>query len=65
MSKPGKDMDETKTFDPQKYAMVFCPNCNGSGRVVKVFNGFQEVCPRCGGFGLLKREIKTFGGDKE
>jgi len=53
-----------KKFDPGKYGMVFCPHCNGSGKLVKAFDGFDEVCPKCGGFGLVKREIEAFGEDK-
>ena len=45
-----------KTFDPEKYRMVICPCCKGSGRVVKNPDGMDEVCPECGGFGHLKKE---------
>jgi len=45
-----------KTFDPEKYRMVICPCCKGSGRLAKNLNGKDEVCPECGGFGHLKKE---------
>jgi DnaJ-class molecular chaperone len=62
MSKWRKDIDEKKQFNPRKYGMVFCPDCKGSGKFDKAFDACQEVCPKCGGFGLLKREIETSGG---
>jgi DnaJ-class molecular chaperone len=65
MSKRGKDIDVKKTFNPQKYGMVFCADCNGSGKLAKALDGFQKVCPKCGGFGLLKREIETIGEDEQ
>jgi DnaJ-class molecular chaperone len=47
-----------KTFDPEKYEMVFCPFCNGKGKFVKNPDG-SDVCMRCGGFGLIKKEEVT------
>jgi len=38
-------------FRPEKYGMVFCPECHGSGRDV---DG-KAPCLKCGGFGLLIR----------
>ena len=46
-------MDEA--FDPEKYNMVFCPVCNGRGRLPKQPKGF-DVCGKCGGFGFVKNE---------
>jgi hypothetical protein len=45
-------MDES--FDPERYGMVYCPVCKGSG---KLFDGVEEeaVCKACGGFGLVKK----------
>jgi hypothetical protein len=42
-------------FNPEKYGMVFCPGCGGSG---KSFSGGEKVdiCKLCGGFGLIKKE---------
>ncbi len=38
-----------------EYAMIFCSNCNGSG---KYFYGNKgaSVCETCGGFGLVKTD---------
>jgi DnaJ-class molecular chaperone len=44
-----------KLFNPQKYNMVFCPVCNGEGKILKDPGGF-DVCLKCGGFGFVKRE---------
>jgi RecJ-like exonuclease len=38
-------------FRPEKYGMVFCPECHGSGKNV---DG-NAPCLNCGGFGLLIR----------
>jgi len=48
-----------KRFNPETYGMIFCPDCNGSG---KSFNDANEVniCKVCGGFGLIKKEEKIF-----
>jgi DnaJ-class molecular chaperone len=47
----------SERFDPQKYGMIFCPECGGSGRSLTDDNGIN-VCKVCGGFGLIKREVK-------
>jgi rRNA maturation endonuclease Nob1 len=44
-----------KKFDPEKYGMIFCPSCYGSGRSFNNPEG-GHVCKVCGGFGLIKRE---------
>jgi rRNA maturation endonuclease Nob1 len=44
-------------FDPNKYGMIFCPNCSGSGRSFADAQGLN-VCNVCGGFGLVKKEEK-------
>jgi DnaJ-class molecular chaperone len=44
-----------KIFDPEKYGMLFCPNCNGKGKLSKNPGGFN-VCLRCGGGGVIKKE---------
>jgi hypothetical protein len=48
-----------KDFNPEKYKMVLCPCCKGSG---KSSNGNEgvKVCSQCGGFGWVKKE----GNDK-
>jgi rRNA maturation endonuclease Nob1 len=42
-------------FNPDRYGMIYCPLCNGSG---KLFNELEErvVCKICGGFGFIKKE---------
>jgi len=44
-----------KQFDPEKYKMIFCPSCRGTG---KSSNGDEggKVCRQCGGFGWVKKE---------
>ena len=42
-----------KTFDPEKYGMILCPMCDGKGFII---NPKRKCCPKCGGFGLIKKE---------
>lgn len=42
---------EFHSFKPEKYGMVFCFECHGSGKN----KDEKEPCLRCGGFGLLIR----------
>ncbi len=44
-----------KEFNPEKYEMVCCSSCRGTG---KSSNGDKEVkvCSQCGGFGWVKTE---------
>jgi DnaJ-class molecular chaperone len=42
-----------KTFDPEKYGMLLCPLCDGKGFII---NPKRKCCPKCGGFGLTKKE---------
>ena len=44
-------------FKPERYGMIFCPDCSGSGRSFTEAKG-TNVCKVCGGFGLIKREEK-------
>ena len=39
--------------------MVFCPVCNGNGKLTKAPGGF-DVCRKCGGFGLVERELDKY-----
>ena len=53
-----------KRVNPEKYGMIFCPECHGSG---KCFNPAKrvEVCKFCQGFGAIRKESKsTFGDNK-
>ena len=54
---------EAQKFNPEKYGMIFCPNCGGSGRSFIDSKG-DTVCKLCGGFGLIKRQEKDFIFDK-
>jgi DnaJ-class molecular chaperone len=42
-------------FNSDRYGMIYCPVCKGSG---KLSNGVEEevVCKVCGGFGLVKKQ---------
>ena len=43
-----------KTLIPEKYGMIFCPRCNGLG---KIYGSGREsqVCMLCGGFGAIRK----------
>jgi DnaJ-class molecular chaperone len=58
MEKAPKD----KKFSPEKYGMIFCPDCNGLGKVTND-NEEIKVCRVCGGFGLIKKEEKNNSHD--
>jgi len=51
-------------FNPEKYGMIFCPNCCGSGRSFTNPEG-GNVCKVCGGFGLIKREKNDIPDKRE
>jgi phage FluMu protein Com len=51
----GVRTEMDRTFDPEKYGMLFCFECNGNGKLLTDSGGI-EVCPRCGGFGFIKKE---------
>jgi len=44
-----------RSFIPDRYGMIYCPVCKGSG---KLLNGVEErvVCKICGGFGYIRKE---------
>lgn len=42
-----------KKFEPEKYGMMFCPNCEGQGRIFS--SDDVKVCQTCGGFGFIIR----------
>ena len=42
-----------KIFDPEKYGMVLCTDCKGTGYVQ---NPKRQCCLKCGGFGFIKKE---------
>lgn len=59
----GIETEMDKAFDPEKYGMLPCIECNGNG---KLFNesGEVEVCRRCGGFGFVKKEEVSDGNGR-
>ncbi len=57
LEKPRK-INLNKTFDPEKYGMIFCPMCGGKGFII---NPKRKCCPKCGGFGLIKEENRPEG----
>jgi len=52
---PMKKMVMSRRFNPDRYGMVYCPVCKGSG---KLLNGVEAgvVCKVCGGFGFVKKQ---------
>jgi RecJ-like exonuclease len=42
-----------KIMNPEKYGMMTCPSCNSQGYIQ---NPKRQCCPRCGGFGFIKKE---------
>ncbi len=52
---------EGKGIKPEKYGMVFCSNCSGSGKYFYGNSGIS-ACQDCGGFGLIRMERNwTYG----
>jgi DnaJ-class molecular chaperone len=54
----GKRTDKDKIFNPEKYGMLFCPDCKGKGKLPRNPDG-SNVCSRCGGSGLVIKEKKA------
>ena len=52
-------------IDPEKYGMIFCPYCGGSGKSCSDAEGTM-VCKTCGGFGLIikTKETKNLGNHR-
>lgn len=48
----GKSMKK-KSFNPEKYGMVVCPDCNSNGYFEYPE---RQCCQKCGGFGFIKKE---------
>jgi RecJ-like exonuclease len=44
-----------KIFNPEKYGMVICLRCDSRGHIQKPK---CQCCPKCGGFGFVKKEAK-------
>lgn len=43
-----------RRFNPDRYEMMYCPICKGSGKIINGLAG-RVVCKVCGGFGLVKK----------
>ena len=46
-----------KKVNPEKYGMVVCPVCKSKGYFQ---NPERQCCPKCGGFGFIKKESEIF-----
>jgi ribosomal protein S27E len=44
-----------RRFNPDKYGMIYCPVCKGSGKLFDEAER-QIVCKVCGGFGLIRKQ---------
>jgi DnaJ-class molecular chaperone len=53
-----------KMFNPRKYGLAFCPDCKGKGKLPKYPTGFN-VCSRCGGSGVIKKEEEVPEKDRK
>ena len=51
-----------KSLNPKKYGMVVCPECKSNGYV-----GYpkRQCCPKCGGFGFIKKEKEDSNNEVE
>jgi DnaJ-class molecular chaperone len=54
--KKVKKTVKDKGIHPERYGMVFCSHCSGSGKYFYANRGVS-VCQVCGGFGLVRMEI--------
>lgn len=45
-------------FDPEKYGMLFCLECDGNGKLLNDSKE-SEICPKCGGFGFIRKEKES------
>ncbi len=61
-----KEEDKRKRgINPEKFQMAWCPSCRGTGKSTDPEKGVG-VCPRCGGFGWIKKENAFMkGGENE
>jgi DnaJ-class molecular chaperone len=47
---------------PEKYGMMYCPDCDGQGRICSPDD--VKVCQHCGGFGFVREERETYAASK-
>jgi DnaJ-class molecular chaperone len=53
--KRGLTSEMHDNFDPERYGMLFCIECEGNGKLLSDSDD-TEICPKCGGFGFIKKE---------
>ena len=51
-----------RRIDPDKYGMILCPYCGGSGKSFSDTAG-MKVCKTCSGFGLIIKTEEKKGVD--
>jgi DnaJ-class molecular chaperone len=64
ITQKSKNMAIGKIFNPEKYGMVFCPDCEGKGKLPKNPDCFI-VCSRCGGCGAIRKEKEAREEDRK
>jgi DnaJ-class molecular chaperone len=52
----GSEKMNKKIFNPENFGMVICLCCDGHGYIR---NPERQCCPKCGGFGFIKKEAKA------
>ena len=50
-------------LDPEKFGYIQCPHCSGYGSSLKDPEGVN-ICKRCGGSGLIKKEGEGGSNDQ-
>ena len=51
-----------RSFNPNRYGMIYCPVCKGSGKIVNGLEG-GVICKTCGGFGFIKKHKSDLEGN--
>jgi DnaJ-class molecular chaperone len=50
-----QEVKAPKTFYPERYNMLLCPECKGKGKITNRSEHIK-VCPTCGGFGCIRKD---------
>jgi uncharacterized protein YbaR (Trm112 family) len=59
----GRDKSlRNRSFDPEKYGMVACPDCKSNGYI---WNPMRQCCPNCRGFGFVRKENEACNREAE
>jgi len=53
-----------KTFGPERYNMLLCPECKGAGKK-SIGSEYIKVCLKCGGFGWIKKDENSVKKDEK